>query len=214
MAELAIAASIISAVGTIAGGMQANAQGKAQKQAYEYAAATTRQQADYIAKQEEQRAGQERAASQRAAMEEKRKGRLVGSRAQAVAAASGGGALDPTIVDIGADIAGEGEYRAMTSLYQGEEAARGLEGSAAVRRYAGNNEAELLQYQGRAAAAAGRSKMMGSFLSAAGSIGSAGSSLYSKYGGGGPSGGTSFINPDEAISFPSSVRTMPTIGYR
>jgi len=191
--------------------MQAAAQGKAQQKAYDYAAATTRQQSNYIAAQEEARAGQERAAAQRGAMEERRKGRFVSSRAQAVAAASGGGALDPTIVDIGAAIAGEGEYRAMTALYQGEESARGLEGQAALRRYAGNTEAGLLQYQGRAAAAAGVAKRNAAFMSAggtiAGAVGKDGGSLFDKYGDGG------FINPDERQSWASPMRTMPTVRY-
>lgn len=89
------------------------------------------------AKQLERRAGSERASSQRSAAEQKREARLVQSRALALAASSGAGASDPTIVNMMADIEGEGEYRALTELYVGEERARGDEAAAKARRREG-----------------------------------------------------------------------------
>lgn len=83
--------------------------------------------ADSEAQQMRYMAGQARASSQRAAREEKRQARLLESRAQAVAAASGGGATDPTVVKTIADIATEGEYRALSALWEGNERAIGLE---------------------------------------------------------------------------------------
>jgi hypothetical protein len=93
--------------------------------------------ANYEAAQADTNAKQERASAQRAAIEQRRKARLVQSRQQAVAAASGAGVSDPTVVDIMGDTEAEGEYRALTELYQGEERARGLEDQAATRRYEG-----------------------------------------------------------------------------
>lgn len=81
----------------------------------------------------EQQAGQDRASSQRTAAEQKRQARLLASRAQAVGAATGGG-LDPTVVNTIANIEGEGELRALTALFDGEEEARSGEMQAAARR--------------------------------------------------------------------------------
>lgn len=116
------------------------------------------------ATQLEANAGLERASSQRAASDERRQARLAASRGLAVAAASGGGVDDPTVVNTLARLEGEGEYRALTALYNGEETARGMEQQAAANR--------------RGAKA---TKKAG-YLNAAGSILSAGSSLYSRYG--------------------------------
>lgn len=91
------------------------------------------------ARQLEAKAGTERAISQRQAMEERRQARLAASRGLAVAAASGGGADDPTVVNTLANIAGEGEYRALTALYNGEETARGDEAQAKARRKEAKN---------------------------------------------------------------------------
>lgn len=116
------------------------------------------------AAQLEAAAGQDRASSQRAAIDERRKGRYAGSRAMALAAASGGGADDPNVVNTIADIEGESEYRALTALYEGETEAQGKEAQAKANRRGA-----------RATKTAG-------LLNAAGSILSAGSTLAGKYG--------------------------------
>lgn len=72
-------------------------------------------------------AGNERATSQRAAAEERRRARLMESRARAVAASSGAGASDPSVTNLMADLSAEGEYRALTRMYEGETAAQSLE---------------------------------------------------------------------------------------
>lgn len=110
-----------------------------------------------------QRANEEKASSQREAMEIDRQGRLAISRALAVAAASGGGASDPTVMGIMADLAGETQYRKMIALYGGESAARNLEIGADISRW-----------QGREARTAG--KMAGVTNAMTGFA-----SLYSKY---------------------------------
>ncbi len=114
----------------------------------------------------EYRAGQTRAAAQRQALEERRQTRLQQSRLQAVA-----GTSDATVVNIAKDIAGEGEYRALTALYQGEQSALNDNLSAKGTRMQGKN-------------ARGNANI-GSLAT----IFSSGSKMYSSFGGGGPSGG-------------------------
>lgn len=109
-------------------------------------------------------AGTTRASGQRQAIEEQRQARLASSRGLAVAAASGGGADDPTVVNLLANIAGEGEYRSATDLYTANEQAFSLESQADARR----KEAKNVK---RAA-----------WIKAAGSILGAGSSLQDRFG--------------------------------
>ncbi len=104
-------------------------------------AALARQAAlEHQAKQARQNAGQERAASQRASKEQRRQAQLVESRALAVAAASGAGAADPTVENILGGIGAEGEFRALSELFIGEERARGLEFQADIKVFEGNQE--------------------------------------------------------------------------
>lgn len=119
----------------------------------------------YEADQLDVQAGLKRATSQRQAIDEKRQATLALSRGLAVSAASGGGADDPTVVNALSGIAGEGEYRALTQLYNGEETARGMEAEAAAKR----RGASSTQSAGR--------------LSALGTVLSTGASVYDRYGG-------------------------------
>lgn len=116
------------------------------------------------AAQLETQAGLERASSHRAAMEEKRQSRLAASRARAVAAASGAGVDDPTVVNLIAGIEGEGEYRALSALYEGDQKALGMEAEAAARR--------------RGA----KSTKRAGLIKGASTILSGGASLYDRYG--------------------------------
>ena len=58
--------------------------------------------------------------------EEARNKELMHSRAVALAAASGGGVDDPGVVKILGDLNAEGEYRIMSLLWSGQNAAEGL----------------------------------------------------------------------------------------
>ena len=115
------------------------------------------------AAQLDRQAGLERATAQRRSIEERRQARLAQSRALALAAA-GGGASDPTVVNNIAKIEGEGTYRALTALYEGDESALGMEAEADARR--------------RGAKA---TKTAG-YIKAASTILGTGASLYSRYG--------------------------------
>jgi hypothetical protein len=89
-----------------------------------------RQAADYRAQQLRINAGQAQAGAQRQAFDVDRQTQFITSRALAVAAASGGGASDPTVVNLIARDAGEGAYRKQIALYQGNDQARLLDSEA------------------------------------------------------------------------------------
>ena len=143
-ALLAVGAGV-NAVGTVIGGKSEAKQLKSE------------------ARQLERNAGLERATSQRQSIDERRQAELASSRALALTAASGGGADDPTVVNIISDLEGEGEYRALTALYNGEQSARGMEDEATARRKEAKNVKRA------------------SLFKAAGSILSSGSSLADRY---------------------------------
>lgn len=121
---------------------------------------------DFEAKQLRQQAGTAIAVGQRGALEQERQARLVQSRTLAVAAASGGGVSDPTIVNMLAKTAGEGTYRARVALYGGEERARLLRMQAAAADYegaaaleGGANKASAYETQGTSAMFSGASSL-------------------------------------------------------
>lgn len=138
--------------------------------------------ADLEAQQLEVAGGQAQAAAQRQAHEELRKGRLLQSRALAVAAASGGGASDPTVLDIIGDIAAEGEYRSELALYEGAD-----------RAHAFNVKGEASRAEGRARRNAGYVQAASSVANYYGkqevgkskTLMASGTSMFDKYGRGG-----------------------------
>ncbi len=71
-------------------------------------------------------AGQAQAAGQRNAIDIERQTQLNASRALAVAASSGGGASDPTVVNLLAQNAADGAHRKAVALYEGDDQARTL----------------------------------------------------------------------------------------
>ena len=174
------AGDALLAASTIVGAIGGIQQGRAQKAAarqQEQSAAHQQVLANAQAQAQEQQAGQERAVAQRGAIEQRRQGKFVSSEAQAIAAASGAGALDPTIVGILGDIETETELRALTALYEGEERARGLEHGAAITRAGGAGEL----FAGRAEARLSRSRARRSFLSTGTTLLEGGSSLFARY---------------------------------
>lgn len=112
----------------------------------------------------DQMAVQDRASSQRTAGEQKRQARLLQSTALARAAASGGGASDPTVMNILANLSGEAEFRALTALYEGEESARSKEMQAQAKRKEAKN-----------------AKRAG-YVAAAGQILQSGATMYERFG--------------------------------
>lgn len=119
LTAVTVAGGVLSAAGTIAGGV------------------ASKNSADFTAAQMEQQAGESRAAGQRQAFERDRETKLALSKLQARAAASGGGASDPTVTNLAGDIAGRGEYQHLMEMYKGENRARGLEDEAMGARMTG-----------------------------------------------------------------------------
>lgn len=126
MAWMAAAAPYIFAAGTV---ISANQQRNAGIQ--------SQMNADFEASQMERQAGQELAVSQRQAEQARRESRYAQSRAQAVAAASGAGATDPTVVNLIGGIEKEGEYNALTALYNGQQNADALRTGGSIKRQTG-----------------------------------------------------------------------------
>lgn len=167
--------------------MQANAEKKAGNAA--------NKQAKFQATQMEQQAGQERAGAQRQSIEARRKANLAISRATALAAASGAGATDPTVMDVIGGLVSEGELAAGTARYQGEEKARGMETQASATRYEGKLAKQASRMKARATIIQGIGQMAGS---------SSGQSLMGKFGG----GGSPTMQPYGSASLAGTTQTM------
>lgn len=155
----------ISAMGSIVGGLAGMAQANAQSAMMEHQAKLQRQQAM-----------EARAVATRQSAEKRREGNLMQSKLQARAAASGGGAADPTVIKLGQDIAGRSEYSALFDMYQGENRARGYEDSANASMAA----AKSAQQQGQFALL-GSVFRAGSSLVGSSSIMGGASSMQSSY---------------------------------
>lgn len=143
------------------------------------AALANKQQADYAA-------GQAEASSQHEAEVKRRKAELMLSRAQAIAAASGGGPLDETLMK---GIIGEGETDAGYSLYEGTERAKGL-------RYKGDLGVYEANQQGRSEIKSANRQASATML---GAFAKAGMSMASQFAPSAPPGGSypRGNNPDE-----------------
>lgn len=189
---MAVAAALgLAAVGTI---LQVGAQRQA-KNAAENADRERREnalwygtkqkeKAEFEADQLEQQAGQAVAVGQRENMEIQRYARLTQSRALALAAASGGGASSPTVVNLIGNIAKRGAYEGAKALYSGEERSRQLTLAAAAKRYEGDVALESGQRGDRERVDTGAYNLAAAGTLLQGSANAA--SMYYKYGGGGP----------------------------
>lgn len=105
------------------------------------------------------RAKQALAVGSREAAAQDRETALAISRAQAVAAASGGGAVDPTVLKIIGDIAARGSENVQMELYNAGEEARGL-----------RNQAAMTAYEGKQARKAGTIRAATTLMSGVGKI--------------------------------------------
>lgn len=121
-------------------------------------------QAEYQAKVQEQQADEAYASAQRDATEKYRKGRIMLGDQRAAIAGSGGDLTDPSVLDIMGDTEAEIDLAARTDIYKGEQQARGLNDAAINSRISGKNAQKA------------------SYISAAGSLFSGVSSMYSRFG--------------------------------
>ncbi len=164
-----------SAAGTV---MQYKEQQTAAKNAKNIAninAENTRKLAEYNAGINERAAGQAEAASQLRAKEVKRQSQLKQSRVLALAAASGGGAMDMDVMNAIAGFEEEGDLAAKTELYQGSESARMLRDQGKAGIWQGETEAQRIRYGGSVKSSALKNKSKATIMGGA-------SSLASKYG--------------------------------
>lgn len=148
----------ILAMGASAGGTALSAMGAKQS------GDAAQQEADFEAKQLNQNADEKQAAAEQQGEQQNKATAYAMSNAQAAAAAGGGSATDPTVTNIMQTIAGQGRYRALTDMYNGNAAAQADRTAAAAK-----------QYGGALASQAGDTKMFSTILGGA-------SSLYDKYG--------------------------------
>lgn len=136
------------------------------------------QSAEFQAEQLRQNAGQAQATAQHAAYDVDRQAQYTASTALATAAASGGGASDPTVVSLISRNAGEFAYRKAVALYQGDDKARLMNMQADAKEYEGvNTKANSDLVGGSQMVNAATNLMKGSERD---------SSLLQRFGGGGP----------------------------
>lgn len=196
MVSAGMGGSIMSMIGSVSQAYGAYQQGQAAKIAGEGAMQDAEFRAtmlEFSAREAERQGGRAKASTQRQAMEERRQGRLAASRALAVAAASGGGVSDPSIVDLISRTEGEAHYRASIALYEGEAEARRLRFEAMM----GRGNAALVRSYGSADQSAGENAAASFNMKAIGKLVEGGSSLYAKYGLGGPKGDAALVHGNE-----------------
>lgn len=172
---LALIGGILSVGSTLLSAKGQKESGKAAAQQSQQAAQNEMVAAEYEARQAEYLANQAKAVSQKEALEQRRMTGLLASRTLALAAASGGGASDPGVVDIIGNIYAEGAYRSALALYEGEEQARSLGVSAQARRLSGKSGASAAIAEGRSTAKASQTNMFSTLISG-------GSSFLKNYG--------------------------------
>jgi hypothetical protein len=172
---IAAAASVAGTVMSVRGQQQAaNAQADyTQQTAQYYAVAKESEAAQY-----EEQSIAEFATAQRQAEEEKRKSRILQSRALAVAGASGAGVSDPTVFDIVSDLEGEGAYRAAVAMYEGGQRAEGARRAAAASRYEGATGLASGSASSASQRQAGKYAAMGTIFQGTGNL----LTMYGKYG--------------------------------
>ena len=154
-----------------AGGVGLSALGTLlQGQGYQEHGVMTNEAAQFAARQLRMNANDAMAMGQRQAYDIVTQGQYISSKALAMAAGSGGGASDPTIMAIQARTAGEVAYRSAAAIYGGQSRARNLNLNADAEEWSGK-EAEL---QGNKAGSAGQLASVATLLKG-------GVSLFEKY---------------------------------
>lgn len=156
-----------------------------ERQAAKYSEAVARQRGEETKEVLDDEAVQTVAAAQRSALSQERVANFVESRAKAVAAASGAGASDPSVVNLISRISAEGALRSLTSIYEGEERARKLRISGDMAERYGVQQGEGYSMIAQAGG-----------IKAASSAAAGASSLYAKYGAKSDTTSSYKTNPD------------------
>jgi len=169
---MAVGGGALSAMGTLAGGANAAAYGRMQRQA-----------ADFQATQDTMNSAADIAAAQRRSLDIGLKANLARSTAVANAAAGGVTTTTGSPVTNQAEIAARGHYASTLELWSGRNAATGDLNKATAARYSG-----LVDEIG------GEMQRKASYFSAAGTLASSGASAFKMWGtqAGGPLTSTDF----------------------
>jgi hypothetical protein len=134
MAELATIATIASIGSAVVGAAGTIAAGKASKATAEYQSEAMKR-----------KAAEEMAGGQRSAIERREMGEKENSRQIALAAASGAGTANPTVLDLVEEAAGRGEYMAQGEMFGAKSRAAGLKDQAKATLW-GGEQAEQASY--------------------------------------------------------------------
>lgn len=124
------------------------------------------------------RANEERAASQRQASEASWKKEQALSTLKANAAAQGGGATDDTVGMLGSEVADQGNYEKLMSLYTGESRARGYEDLQKNNLFKAVNQGAADMYSAQMAKHNAKLSAAGTLLGSASSLGTQYAGLY------------------------------------
>lgn len=167
MAEIALTAMV-------AGGVLSAAQAHNQGQIASRNATITANQLDQNAKAYDVAANNAQGVSQQKANEQLRQNRLVQSRIIALNAAGGGSSNEKNVSDLLARTAGQGEYAALGTLFEGDNRATQLRNQGIGLQ----NQALVTRAEGRNARTAGNIATVTGLLGTGATAGS----FYSKYG--------------------------------
>lgn len=157
------APELLPVVSAMAAGIGAITTASAQRNAGKAA----QNEADYEAQMANIQAGQEQAASQRTMLDKQREKELAQSTLQARAASSGGGALDPSVVNIMGDLESQGTLNEQNALYTGDSKAAALRQSAALKTYSGQVANANGQQASTATLVSGASSMLAKYAPSA-----------------------------------------------
>lgn len=174
--ELMIASAVASAASTMIGAVSSsnamNAQASADKERASIEAAWT-----------QRRANETRGAGQQQSLQNLHEMKLAQSKLTTQAAASGGAASDPTVMNLMGDIEAEGRLNAGRTMAGAEQKAQGMEHQAALDLWTADANSRIKKSSANAT-------LIGGMLGAAGEIGKGaynaklGSPMASRYGGG------------------------------
>ena len=185
--EGAAIASVVATVASTAVSVAASQQQASARQA----------ELNYQSQALQSQAQAERGAASYSAYQQARRTALLEERAQAVSAASGGSATDKSALGIVGNIAKQGSYNTLMDIATGEQKARGLETQAGADTFEAGQIGAALPLQ-----------QLGTVLDGA-------TSIYKKYGQGGPSNSnvnTAFLSPayDPLAAWPGATSGPPT----
>jgi len=197
-ASAATAATIgtVGSIGlTVAGAGLTALSSVRQAQAEEATGKAQQAEENYQADEATQNAGQANAVGQRAAADQTRTAGFAESTANADAAASGGDTLSPSTVGVEQNIAAQGEYNTLSSLYSGQSKANAYLQQASTDTYQGQLDRTTGNIKADSTLATGGISMLMKYGNAFTPSGASGASTSTATGG--PGSGVGFLTPEQ-----------------